>query len=60
MEIQGLNTRKDKEDYLMNIFKLLSTELPQEGLQFIETDDYISLRKYEKAVVRDYSFNEAA
>ena len=60
MKIQGLNTRQDKEAYLMNIFKLLVTELPQEGLSFEETDDYISLKTYEKAVLRDYSFNEVA
>ena len=44
MNIQGLQTRKDKEEYLMNIFQFLVKELPEEGMQFVETDDYISLR----------------
>ena len=43
MNIQGLQTRKDKEEYLMNIFQILVKELPEEGMQFVETDDYISL-----------------
>ena len=45
MTIQGLATSKDKEEFLISIFKLLEKDLPQDGLQFIETDDYISLRK---------------
>ena len=60
MEIKGLRTREEKEDYLMNIFKLLSTEIPQEGLQFTETEDSISLGRYKKAVLRDSIPYEAA
>ena len=60
MIIQDLATRQEKEDYLMSIFKILSTEVPQEGLQFTETEDSISLGRYKKAVLRDSLPYEAA
>ena len=60
MEIKGLRSREEKEDYMMSIFKLLSTEIPQEGLQFTETEDSISLGRYKKAVLRDNLPYEAA
>ena len=49
MNIQELKTEQERKDFLTNIFTLLVTELPQEGMQFIETDEYIALKRIEAA-----------
>ena len=49
MNLQELKTEQDRKDFLTEIFKMLVTELPQEGMQFVETDDYIALKLYEAA-----------